>query len=345
MRQPVSSRTLKLEGVAASDCMNKKKVKSLQKLMEEGLNFVWPNINNYFFTRECTVSVYVCLKGGRCWDKFLAFKFYLSICIPGVTSFSLITNRLLIRLRAELRDTYRDGEGRANQWSELVADLWSVRLSHLHEKTFGDEEFVFGPTTGCYGFEDESDYGSEDGFMLDLKNDIFDREEVESEGIMLNPAVEYSFAKVVESGPQVTHSQARIYSPEDVGDFLSSIRLDKYRKVFISNEVSGDILLEADSELLTELGVSSSLDCVRIMTLFPRRLQGAEPRFPLSDVLTFLKENGFEKYIKHFEENQIDGDMLLDAEQGLMRAALKEIEIGVKDRMKILGKFKTFASS
>ena len=147
------------------------------------------------------------------------------------------------------------------------------------------------------------------------------------------------------SDDELLAPKARTYTPEDVGDFLSSIRLDKYREAFITDGISGDVLLEADSEFLTELGVSSPLDCVRIMTLFPRRLQGAEPRFPLSDVLMFLKENGFEKYIKHFGENQIDGDMLLDAEQGLMKAALKEIEIGVVDRVKILSKFKTFASS
>ena len=149
----------------------------------------------------------------------------------------------------------------------------------------------------------------------------------------------------LHSDDELLAPKARTYTREDVGDFLSSIRLDKYKEAFISNGISGDVLLEADSEFLTEIGVSSPLDCVRIMTLFPRRLQEAEPRFPLSDVLTFLKENGFEKYIKHFEENQIDGDMLLDAEQGLMKAALKEIEIGVVDRVKILSKFKTFASS
>ena len=137
--------------------------------------------------------------------------------------------------------------------------------------------------------------------------------------------------------------KARSYTAQDVGDFLSSIKLDKYREAFISNGVRGDVLLEADSEFLTEIGVSSPLDCVRIMTLFPRQLQGDKPRFPISAMLRFLKENDFEKYTKTFKENQIDGDMLLDAGAELMKAALKEIGIGVVDRVKIFSMFNTFA--
>ena len=97
----------------------------------------------------------------------------------------------------------------------------------------------------------------------------------------------------------------------------------------------------ADSEFLTELGVSLALDRVRIMILFSRRLQEAEPRFLVSEVLTFLMENGFEKYTKHFEENQIDGEMILHSEAKLM---LKELDINLVDRVKIIGMFKTFAS-
>ncbi len=81
------------------------------------------------------------------------------------------------------------------------------------------------------------------------------------------------------------------------------------------------------------------------MTLFPRRLQDTEPRLPVSEVLRFLKENKFEKYVELFEKNEIDGDMMMDTEQGLMKNVLKEIGIVVVDRFKIMSKFKTFASS
>ena len=139
-------------------------------------------------------------------------------------------------------------------------------------------------------------------------------------------------------------SKARKYTPEDVGDFLSSIKLDKHKEAFVSNEIGGDVLLEADSEFLTELGVSSPLECVRIMTLFPRRLQEAEPSYPVSEVIKFLMEKNLGQHSKLFQDNQIDGDMMLDAEQELMKSALKEIGIGVVDRVKILSKFKTFVS-
>ena len=138
--------------------------------------------------------------------------------------------------------------------------------------------------------------------------------------------------------------RARTYTPALVGEFLTSIKLDKYRESFISNEVSGDVLLDADDECLTELGVSTALDRVRIMTWFPRRLEEVEPKYPVSEVVKYLQENKLEKYIKLFEENEIDGDMLLDTDPTLMKAVLKEIGVGVVDRVKILSKFKTFAS-
>ena len=104
-------------------------------------------------------------------------------------------------------------------------------------------------------------------------------------------------------------------------------------------------MLDADDECLTELGVGTALDRVRIITWFPRRLEEVEPKYPVSEVVKYLQENKLEKYITLFEENEIDGDMLLDTDPTLMKAVLKEIGVGVVDRVKILSKFKTFASS
>ena len=108
--------------------------------------------------------------------------------------------------------------------------------------------------------------------------------------------------------------------------------------------MSGDVLLDADCECLIELGVKSPLDRVHIKTLFPRHLLEAQPRYPVSEVLRFLSENNLEKYTKQFLENNIDGDMILSMEPGLMKQGLKEIKIGVVDINKIISKFKTFAS-
>ncbi len=140
--------------------------------------------------------------------------------------------------------------------------------------------------------------------------------------------------------------KARTYTPEDVGDFLTSIKLDKYRQAFVENEVGGDLLLEeGDCEFLNALGVNSFLNCVRITTLFRRRLQEAEPRLPVSEVLRFLSDNKLEKYVELFERHEIDGDMLVETEKGLMKNVMNEIGIGAVDRGKILNRFKTFFSS
>ena len=113
----------------------------------------------------------------------------------------------------------------------------------------------------------------------------------------------------------------------------------------MSAEISGDVLLDADEEFLTELGVDTALDRVRIMTLFPRMLKEVEPKYPVSKVVKYLQENKMEKYIKLFEENEIDGDMLLDTDPTLMKTVLKEIGVSVLDRVKLISKFKTLVST
>jgi len=91
-------------------------------------------------------------------------------------------------VRAELASN-ESGEG--NHWAEFVSDLWTTRLPHLREETFGDGGFIYDPATGRYGFEDESEYGSDDwltdsesegdddgGFTVDLNDELFDEGQV-----------------------------------------------------------------------------------------------------------------------------------------------------------------------
>ncbi len=98
-------------------------------------------------------------------------------------------------MRAELA-TGADAQAQGNHWSEFVADLWNAHLPHLREETYGEGEFVFDPSTNRYGFEDQSDYSSDDElFMQDLENDGYDEVVVEGFGIDL-----------AEDESQVTHS-------------------------------------------------------------------------------------------------------------------------------------------
>lgn len=59
---------------------------------------------------------------------------------------------------------------------------------------------------------------------------------------------------------------------EDVRAFLTETGLGKYADAFREAEISGEVLLEADEEMLRELGVESALDRLRIPLLFKRRL-------------------------------------------------------------------------
>ena len=77
---------------------------------------------------------------------------------------------------------------------------------------------------------------------------------------------------------------ARKFSAQDVSDFLTKIQLPEYADSFLSSDISGEILLEADADILNELGVTSPLHQMKIMELFRRELQGEIPRSVTSGV-------------------------------------------------------------
>ena len=76
-----------------------------------------------------------------------------------------------------------------------------------------------------------------------------------------------------------------------------------------------------------------------MQVLFRRRLQGGEVQYPLPTVLTFLEQSKLNKYCSIFEESGMDGDLLLEADDGVLK------ELGVSsalDRKKIMTKYKKF---
>ena len=87
--------------------------------------------------------------------------------------FCLFRLRLKIQLELEGQDLGAEhvphGHGR---WPEIVDDLWQERLPHLRQEVYGDGMFMFDPTTGRYGFQEDTSYRTgEDGFMTDLMNE------------------------------------------------------------------------------------------------------------------------------------------------------------------------------
>ena len=76
--------------------------------------------------------------------------------------------------------------------------------------------------------------------------------------------------------------------------------------------------------------------------LFRRSLQGGEAQYPLHSVLDFLEQNKLDKYHDIFQKTGMDGDLLLEADDNVLK------ELGVSsavDRKKLKTKYKTFVKS
>ena len=73
-----------------------------------------------------------------------------------------------------------------------------------------------------------------------------------------------SFPSHLVLDTQTLEQSAQDCTPEHVGQFLGEIGLGYHVATFIELDVSGDILLEADQEMLEELGVTSAIERLKI---------------------------------------------------------------------------------
>lgn len=157
----------------------------------------------------------------------------------------------------------------------------------------------------------------------------------------------YNCNFVVENIPEETNLPllARKFTFDDVIDFLTKMELSQYSETFKDNEIGGDTLLEADSEMLDELGVTSHLHQMKIMHLFKKELQGATTKYSNEHLSEFLRGCKLDKHTDALKDSGIDGDMILEVNGDLMKKVLKEIGITSKvDVIKITSKYKTFVS-
>ena len=107
---------------------------------------------------------------------------------------------------------------------------------------------------------------------------------------------------------------AGLYDVPDIAAFLHDLGMDEYMAVFEEEEVTGMDLLRMPDRALKELNVNSPLHRLKIKILFKRRLLNANPKYPVQCVVRFLQSVGkFCNYAKSFEENVIDGEILLAA--------------------------------
>ena len=107
-------------------------------------------------------------------------------------------------------------------------------------------------------------------------------------------------------------------------------------------DVDGAMLLDFEAEDLTELGVQSDHDKVKIVALFQRKLKGGVMRYPASLLMDILKESNLEIYRQQFLANDIDGDMLFVAVKlKVAKHMLREIGVGGVHASKIITTFKS----
>ena len=70
-----------------------------------------------------------------------------------------------VRAEADTSDTEKE------KWNEVVDDLWDGKLPHLREEIHNGA-FVYNPQTGRYGFQEGSEYDSDEELMNDLMNEV-----------------------------------------------------------------------------------------------------------------------------------------------------------------------------
>jgi hypothetical protein len=84
---------------------------------------------------------------------------------------------------------------------------------------------------------------------------------------------------------------------------------------------------------------------MKIMQLFRRELHGSIPKYSREHMGQFLQQYKLDKYSPTLEGHGIDGDMILEVEEKLMKSVLREVGVtSLVDILKIRSKYKTFVS-
>lgn len=135
---------------------------------------------------------------------------------------------------------------------------------------------------------------------------------------------------------------AEKFTTDDVVEFLTKIEMSQYAESFQEEEISGDILLEADCDMLEELKVTSRLHQMKIMHLFRKQLLSSDTKYPNDHLSSFLEQQKMKMHIPTLKDNGIDGDMILEVDSEIMKKVLEEIGITKLQITKIIIKYKKF---
>ena len=107
--------------------------------------------------------------------------------------------------------------------------------------------------------------------------------------------------------------------------------------------ITGEILLDAEQgKGLEDLGVDNPLHRLKICVLFRRKLDGISKiakRYPVEEVARFLHSIKMSEHVQKFEENNIDGELLVEATHDALAClgVTKQIQ-----RITIMNNFKNY---
>ena len=117
-----------------------------------------------------------------------------------------------------------------------------------------------------------------------------------------------------------------------VESLLDRIALDHYSPSFKKYALDCEMLLFDNVDLvekaLTEVGIVSALDKLRILVYFRKTLSGRTSSCSVEDVIQCLAaDDKLKDYCNVIREKNIDGDMLTFESDSLVRASLTEVGV------------------
>ena len=141
-------------------------------------------------------------------------------------------------------------------------------------------------------------------------------------------------------GEDLQH-RAKDFTVKDIVNFLESKGLGHYSQLFEEYEINGELLVQFHDDELSDIGITSALDRLRITMYFKRlvvKSDGIAELYPVEAVVQFLEQTRpLQQFAESFHEQQIDGELLLNASDDAMN------ELGVVKgvhKMMIRQKFK-----
>lgn len=130
------------------------------------------------------------------------------------------------------------------------------------------------------------------------------------------------------------------HSVQKVVEFLNQMNMTQYSQKFEENGIGAELLLLIDDQkLLPQLGVDDPLDCLKIVVLFKRHINGASAfaqKYPLEATVKILSEIEMSHHGESLIQHKIDAECLSEATPKAL------IKLGIqhrKEREKIKNHF------